>query len=642
MFDLNFWVALGGFAIVAIAAWKIAEFIQSRLGLPRITGLLISGLIAGPFIFNLIPSHSIIRLEYLFDLCLAFIAFAAGNELKIKELRSSGKAIFWQTLGQMVVTFLVSFALIYWLVNNLEVLSEVSSEIKFGVSLLAATIFITRSPEAAIAVVNELRAHGPLTRISMGVIVIKDVLVIMVFAVCFSIVQSLLLGQEFSGWFVLLLCANLIVTITIGYFLGALIDKVLRFNLNFKASGALILFFGFGIFRFTDFVKHVFDYFFHIEVYLEPLLICIVASFQVTNYSRQRLAFSKIIHDLGPYIYLIFFTLTGASVSVDVLLKVWPIALGLFVIRIIALFVGSVSVGRLSRFNWPNTMRSWMPYITQAGVALSLTTESFVVFGEWQQIFSTTMIALIVINQFVGPPLYKYYIQKAGEAHTKGALKGFEGSRDVLIFGNDRQAISLSQVLKENKWNAKIVTLENESLDGITEGFDQVIIPKFNKTYFDALEMEKVESIVLMRNDEENLQICEEVYEKFGIDRIVVKLNDRYFFNKFHELGAKIIEPGTAILSLLDHYVRSPEATSLLLGMQEHQDTIELELVSDELHGMALRDISLPADVIVLSIKRRGHLIISHGYTRLRKGDLVTLVGDKDSLEEVSLRFEKD
>ncbi|NMM46981.1 cation:proton antiporter domain-containing protein [Marinigracilibium pacificum] len=642
MFELNFWVALGGFAIVAIAAWKIAEFIQVKFGLPKITGLLISGLCAGPFIFNLIPSHSIVQLEYLFDLCLAFIAFAAGNELRIKELRSSGKAIFWQTFGQIVVAFVVSFVLIYWLVNNISMLDEVSSTIKFGISLLSATIFITRSPEAAIAVINELRAHGPLTRISMGVIVIKDVLVIMVFAVCFSIVQSMLLGQEISGWFVLLLCANLVATIVLGYVLGILIDRLLKFNFNFKVTGALILLCGFGIFRLTDFVKHVFDYFFHIEVYLEPLLICIVASFQVTNYSRQRLAFSKIIHDMGSYIYLIFFTLTGASVSVDILLKVWPVALGLFVIRILALFISSVSVGRLSKFNWRITMTSWMPYITQAGVALSLTTESFAVFGEWQQIFTTTMIALIVINQFVGPPLYKYYIQKAGEAHTKAVIKGFEGSRDVLIFGNDRQSISLTQVLKEHNWNPKIVNLENEDLDGLNEEVDQVILPEFSTLYFDALEIDKVESVVLMRGDQENLHICQLLYEVYGVERIVVKLNDRYYFKKFHELGAKIIEPGTAILSLLDHYVRSPEATSLLLGMQEHQDTIELELVSDELHGLALRDISLPSDVIVLSIKRKGHFIISHGYTRLRRGDLVTLVGNIDSLEEVSLRFEKD
>ena len=102
-----------------------------------------------------------------------------------------------------------------------------------------------------------------------------------------------------------------------------------------------------------------------------------------------------------------------------------------------------------------------------------------------------------------------------------------------------------------------------------------------------------------------------------------------------------IVEPSTAIVSLLDHLVRSPVAASLLLGTEENQDTIDIELMNKDLHGLALRDLYLPHDVLILSINRKGHTVISHGYTRLRLGDIVTLVGSRDSLEKVMLRFEK-
>jgi mannitol/fructose-specific phosphotransferase system IIA component (Ntr-type) len=39
-------------------------------------------------------------------------------------------------------------------------------------------------------------------------------------------------------------------------------------------------------------------------------------------------------------------------------------------------------------------------------------------------------------------------------------------------------------------------------------------------------------------------------------------------------------------------------------------------------------------------VRRRGHLLVSHGYTRLEVGDQVTVVGSMKSLEEVALQFD--
>ena len=96
-----------------------------------------------------------------------------------------------------------------------------------------------------------------------------------------------------------------------------------------------------------------------------------------------------------------------------------------------------------------------------------------------------------------------------------------------------------------------------------------------------------------------------------------------------------------AIVNLLEHFVSSPQATSLILGMERGQDSRDIELLDPNLHGIALRDLRLPADVIILSIKRGGQMIISHGYTRLRKNDIITIVGSNKSLEDIALKFER-
>ena len=121
---------------------------------------------------------------------------------------------------------------------------------------------------------------------------------------------------------------------------------------------------------------------------------------------------------------------------------------------------------------------------------------------------------------------------------------------------------------------------------------------------------------------------------------MIVRLNDREYYKKFHKLKVMVIDPTMAMVALMEHFVRAPIATSLLLGMDESQDSIDIELRNSDFHGLTLRDLRLPSDVIILSVTRGNHPIISHGYTRLRLGDIVTLVGSNDSLDKVRLNLQ--
>ncbi len=86
--------------------------------------------------------------------------------------------------------------------------------------------------------------------------------------------------------------------------------------------------------------------------------------------------------------------------------------------------------------------------------------------------------------------------------------------------------------------------------------------------------------------------------------------------------------------------VRAPNATSLLLGHEPDQDTADIVLRNRSLHGVSLRHLDLPADILILATRRRGQTIISTGFTRLRLGDVLTVVGSKESIEELRLKLE--
>ncbi|KYG83627.1 cation:proton antiporter domain-containing protein [Roseivirga echinicomitans] len=639
-FNQNTILLLGGFAIVAVAAKQLAGFF-TKIKLPFITGLLVIGLVSGPFIFNLLPKGAGNGLHFINDISLAFIAFAAAAELYLKEVRSQFKSIKWMTFGQLVVTFIVSSIVIYFMAGIIPFMSDLNAANKVAVSLLMATIFVARSPASAIAVITEMRAKGPFVRTAMGVTVVKDFLVILLFAICFSVSQALVNGDPLRLKFLLTLLAELTASFGLGFLVGKILTFLLKQRMHQHLKTALILATGYAVYAFYYFVKSYTVEEFGKEFHLEPLLICIIGSFIVTNYSKFRYEFLKILEEIGPYIYIAFFTLTGISVSLDVFIELFGIAVLLFTLRLVTMVLGSFVGGALAGDSPLFRKIGWMPYVTQAGVGLGLATVVADAFPTWGSEFATVVVAVIVLNQFVGPPLFKWSINLVGEGHTRANIPQYDGVRDAFIVGFDSQSVALARQLKEHGWEAEIVT---QKKDLNVEDFPDLIIhqvKEFDLETFKGIKVEKVEAIVLTLTDDENLEIAELIYQNVGTKDIVVRLNQRYNFEKFHKLGCLIVDPHTAMVSLMDHLVRSPQAATLLLGMKEGQDTMDIQVLNPNLRGIPLRDLRLPADIIVLSVNRNGQSIITHGYTRLRIGDVLTIVGSKESLQKVTLKFDR-
>ena len=79
------------------------------------------------------------------------------------------------------------------------------------------------------------------------------------------------------------------------------------------------------------------------------------------------------------------------------------------------------------------------------------------------------------------------------------------------------------------------------------------------------LDTQHADAIVSFLTDEESHQVCELAYEHFGTETMVVRLKDRANFGRFHDLGVLVVEPQTAVASLLEHFVIYPAGTSILL-----------------------------------------------------------------------------
>jgi len=627
------------FLVVALAAERISYALQ-KYSVPLISGFLIIGIICGPYALELIDLKTSEKLTFINDIALAFIAFAASSELYLKELRSRMQSIKWLALGQLVATFLILSMAIFLIADMIPYMTEFSVMGKISVSLVSSAILCARSPASVIAVINELRAKGPFSSSALGTTVVVDFCIIIIFTICLSATNAVFTKEAFSFLVILKLISELIFSFVFGLLLGQLLKAVLKNNIHFKIKIFYVVLLGYSSYGLYYLTGYLSESYFGINYHLEPLLICLIGSFYVSNYTNQRSEFLKIIHDVSPFIYMVFFTYAGSILAIDVIPSVWLVTLIIFIVNIGALFIGTYGGAIIAGEDQKHSSLYFTSFLTQAGVGLGLATiitNSF----SWGAQFSAIIIAVIIINQLVGPFLFRRAITLLGESRTRAETPEFDGIRDAIIFGLESQSVALARQLIEHGWEVKVAT--RKEVNG--SEYPDLDIRKIDGLTLNALESLDArlsEAIVLMLTDDENYAMTELIYQNIGTKEIVVRLNDRENFDKFHKLDCLVVDPRTAIVSLLDHFVRSPQATSLILGMQKGQDTIELEVLNPDLFGVYLRDLRLPSDIIIISIHRKNQMIISHGYTRLRKNDMITLVGSEESLIHMTDLFDED
>ena len=389
------------FLLVSVAAGKLGVFFPRYLSLPLITGYLAVGALAGPYGLELIHLADVHRLGYVTQFALSFICFSAGAELYLPELRSLFRSIVCMVGGIALVTVLISVPLFLGLAEAgiIPFMHEIEDMgCRASIAGIAASIMVARSPASAIAVLKEVKAKGPFCSVALGCTVMCDVVVLLLFTLTTTIAESECKGEGFSAIALGVMAACIVGSLLAGAILGRFLVFLMWIK-RFPWARYLMLPLGLGIFvschELTNWSAVSAAY----VVNLEPLLICIMAGYVCTNTSRHRGRFHGVLHSAAPYVFLPFFTLTGASLNLYVMPEAFGMAVIIVFARVLAIFVGSSVGGAIAGQSRQHNLHIWMTMITQAGVSLGLASEVGMNYPGWGRHFQTSIIAIVVINQ---------------------------------------------------------------------------------------------------------------------------------------------------------------------------------------------------------------------------------------------------
>ena len=388
-----------------LSAFLMGSVFKS-LRLPRLTGYLTTGIVVGPQVLDLVSAPMVSNLQIFNGIATALIALTAGVELDLRSMRPLLKSISWLSGLAVCGTILLISGAVFLLQSRLPFLHGLAVHQVAAISCVLGVTMVAQSPAVVVALHSEMASDGPLTRTVLGVVVLSDLLVIVLFAIVSSIAKTML-GSETDA---LRASGALAWTVLGSIAIGALVGVVISTYL-WLVKGRSALFVLAAAFLVAEVGQ---------RIDLDPLLVALAAGVLIRNASDHGKRLQEEIEASSLPVYVVFFAVTGATVHIRELLVVGIPA----VLLILTRAAGFIGLGRVATTlaGAPRHVKNLIGFglLPQAGLALALALLFVKTFPKIGAAASALVFGTVAINEMLAPVLYRFALIRAGES---GALE---------------------------------------------------------------------------------------------------------------------------------------------------------------------------------------------------------------------------
>jgi Kef-type K+ transport system membrane component KefB len=396
--------ALLTFGFLILAAYTVGE-VAKQLHAPKILGYLVAGLIFGPAALGVLSSEAVTRLAPISELAIALIAFLAGAELRWSDIREHGTGYLKVMTAELGLSFVAIASVLYAVFSYVPFLGDSTTLEVLVFCALFASIAIVHSPAVTMALLTETQARGNVARTTLGVVLLADLAVVLLFSGMLALARALVPASEAAPALTLLgVTWEIFGAVIIGALLGGAVTVYLRFiGHELFLFALLVAFLGAEIARLT---------------HVETLLALLTAGFVAENFSQsgQGDALRHAMERSAAPVFVIFFALAGAKIDLGGLGTVFVIVVPVAIARALGIFTGTRLGGRWAGAEPEARRYVWMGLISQAGVAIGLVTVVAGAYPERGNELRTLLLALIAVNETVGALLFRRALVASGEA----------------------------------------------------------------------------------------------------------------------------------------------------------------------------------------------------------------------------------
>jgi trk system potassium uptake protein len=217
----------------------------------------------------------------------------------------------------------------------------------------------------------------------------------------------------------------------------------------------------------------------------------------------------------------------------------------------------------------------------------------------------------------------------------------------VIVAGGGKVGANVTRMLLRARHEVTLIEQAAARVARLEDEFEHQVLRG------DATELHVLERAGIARppdvvvaatgDDEDNIVICQLARERYGVAKVIARVNDPRNNEHFELLGiGPTVSATSAILGLMEHEVpQSRELIHLLQLQSENLEIVEVVIDDDSpAAGRRVEELDLPNGARLISVMRGGSAEIAVGATELRAGDHVLAIlepGREDDLRRVLL-----
>lgn len=401
-----------GIVLIAFTLGKIV----SKIKMPAILGWLITGMIFGPHLVDLLTQNIMDNEAYKIGIHFfeCAVGLMIGSELVFKKLKKYGKSIIITTLTQSIGTFLLVslvFSTIFYFVN-----------LPIYLGFVFGGIALATAPAPALSVVNEFNTDGPVTRTLIPMAALDDIVGVVIFFSVISIIGSIYSVNSIPIWITFL---SILVPIAIGIILGVLAGLLLRLNLN--KSLRLLTVIGFIII--TTITCLCIDYFAFPVPLMNYMLLGMAFSSAFANMINNE-KLEQILTDFKPILgisMIIVILNLGAPLDYHLIANAGIYTVVYIIVRALGKYFGAYFGSAITKSEKTVKKYLGLTLLPHSGVSLVFTGIAVSTIApinpEAASVIQGTIAAAAVINEIIAVIIAKKGFEWAGEFNKKGALE---------------------------------------------------------------------------------------------------------------------------------------------------------------------------------------------------------------------------
>jgi len=593
--------------VVLALAFFVPLLINRIKVLPIVVGEIIVGILFAQFGW-LNPSEST-TLMLFSNIGLAFLMFLAGLEINIPALFTNGKDSHKNERLSLPVLILI----IYFI----TLLLGIGGSYLITLWGMPANIFLLTLIFGATSlgvVLPVLKNRGILhTKAGQAIFLgstVDDLFTVILLTVYILFTQHGLNLQILSILLILILFL-VIARIGIRFFripkVVRLFDELSQATIQIKVRGAIVILLIFVVLAESLGVELI------LGAFLAGMLVSLFKSPQDEGLVHKLEAFG-----FGLFVP-IFFIVTGANLNIQAFIANPQNLIFLPIFLVISILVKLIPALLLkSRIGWRSSIAAGFLLNTHLSIEVAIA-----VIGEQLGLLSAATSAAIIVFAVLTVILMPILYNLIQPPSAKEA-----GNLTRLIFGwENNLARNVAHQLKAHGDKVNIFYSTTAEMDSIRDdGFTPVGMEAEDHT------KEDIDTVVILSGDDDkNLKVAKES-QNAGIQHIIALVNELGNLDHFKRLGIQVFSPALFRSTIITLMARNPSMFDLLSSTSDERDLLELPLRNPTLTGRRIRDLILPGDSLILSIKRNSEIIIPHGSTRLEQDDEVSvLVNNSDT-----------